>query len=247
MIEHGVDRAAAFLADMQMQQLKEQIGRIQAADIEPLDKEILTQLPKMNFDLSVNCKVANVACCSSSDYINSAHPSNCLLINLVGLPARDYVQVMQKYASCKQNNLAMQTYVIKGSKAVLSKQSFQTMQTVATCGTGDKRRQVLHDPPTISDNMTPCLHTSIAGCAGRLCLDSRSALNCISKEYCRKFKISVQPVPEDASPTVVMANGQQQALTGQCTVQVKTQGYSAYLRLAVLPLAGTHDVILGEP
>ena len=243
------DQQACNLAEIQTESGSSKLRQTFDQTPKPaaLDTELLARLPTVQFELSVNCRFENVPSCSSAQFCTRKQTPKCLLVNLVGLPPREIINVMQTYMQMKHADLAMQACFIKDANPVLCKQHFQTMQAFDTYGKGCNKRQLLHDPPTISDAMTPCMQASVAGTAGRLCFDSRSALNCISEQFCKNRKISIRPVDKQTSPQVTMADGSLQTLTGQCTVQVKAQGYSAYLRLAVLPLADTHDVILGEP
>ncbi len=122
----------------------------------------------------------------------------------------------------------------------------ETLQHNYTVGLRNHRCKIWHDPPCVlnDSSITSIFKGSLAGANGNILLDTGSAANCISVDFCKLMKIRIHRLAEQEMTT---ASGQTEKVIGTAVVSVAIQGYKTKMRLLVIPMAPDCDAILGEP
>ena len=208
----------------------------------------MDNLPDCHFDAAVNCKLGDTAIFSADQYCEATEKPAKVLIDTRILTPHVFEQVMMAYLSEKTKHPDKQAVIITNNGVTSGHKTMQTFQHCHTVGLRTKRCKIWHDPPAVLRDATALssiFKGSLAGANAKIMLDTGSAANCISEQFCKGTKIKISPL--QGSSQIQTATGQNENIAGKAVVSVQIQSYRTKLRLLVVPIVSDCDVTLGEP
>ena len=219
----------------------------QPEQLPPLPHYVVDNLPYAHYDAVINCNYNGLPSMTTEQFCECADLPSKVLINAQVSSPVAFQQLLQTYLSAKQKYPEKQAVIITNNALTSSHKGLQTLQHTYTVGLRNKRCKIWHDPPSVltdKEQLSSIFKGAISGANANIMLDSGSAANCISKQFCALMKIRVHPFNKIEMTTVC---GQTTDVSGLATVTLALQGYKTKMHLLVIPMAADCDVILGEP
>ena len=164
---------------------------------------LVDNLPDCRFDAAVNCKLGDTAIFSAEQYCEAIDKPTKVLIDTRILTPHVFEKVMMAYLSEKTKHPDKQAVIITNNGVTSGHKTMQTFQHCYTVGLRTKRCKIWHDPPAVLTDATALssiFKGSLAGANAKIMLDTGSAANCISEQFCKGMKIKVSPLPSRVQP-----------------------------------------------
>ena len=170
-----------------------------------------------------------------------------VLIDARHLSPVAFEALMASYLADKNNHPGKEGVIITGNSMPAQHKLMRNFQHTYTVGLRNQRCKLRHDPACILNSqqqLSSIFKASVAGANAKVLLDSGSAANCISLNFCKLMRLTVKPLQAADVETV---SGDSAHVAGTVNVSLTIQSYRTHLCLLVIPMAANVDAILGEP